>query len=48
MYSGKWTALSITAYTMQLCFTIIVLLQYRHVKIDIAVSKLQYKKDTFN
>lgn len=48
MYSGKWTALSITVYTMQLCFTIIVLLQYRHVKIDIAVSKLQYKKDTFN
>lgn len=48
MYSGKWTAISITVYTMQLCFMIILLLEYRHVKIDIAVSKLQYKKDTLD
>ena len=48
MYSGKWTAVSITVYTVQLCLMIILLLEYRHVKIDIAVSKLQYKKDTLD
>jgi len=48
MYSGKCTAISITVYTMKLCFTIILLLEYRHVKTDIAVSKLQYKKDTLD
>lgn len=46
MYSGKWSAISITVYTIQLCFMIILLLEYTHVKIDIAVSKLQYTKDT--
>lgn len=48
MYSGKWTAISITVCTTQLCFMIILLLEYRHVKIEIAVSKLQYKKDTLD
>lgn len=42
---GKWTAISMAVYTMQLCFMIILLLEYRHVKIDIAVSKLQDKND---
>lgn len=46
MYSGKWTAISITVYTVQLCFMIIILLEYRHAKTDTAVTKLQYKKDT--
>lgn len=31
---------------MQLCFMIIILLEYRHAKTDTAVTKLQYKKDT--
>lgn len=48
MYSGKWTAISITVYTMQLYFTIILLLEQTHVIIDTAVSKLQYKKDTWD